>query len=77
MIDPKIEQEAWFAVMEDLKANHETHKPSLIDELEHLEISRIESALVDAEGNHTYAAKILKIGSTTLLAKMKKYNINS
>lgn len=77
MIDPKIEQEEWNKVMEDLKNNHEHYKLALPDEIKNLEVSRIQSALAEANGNHTYAAKDLKIGRTTLLAKMKKYNISS
>lgn len=77
MIDHKTEQDAFYQVMEELKEHHEKYKPALPDELRNIEVSRIESALAEADGNHTYAAKILKIGRTTLLAKMKKYKISS
>jgi transcriptional regulator with PAS, ATPase and Fis domain len=76
MIDREIEQDAWYKVFQDLELNHKEHNPSLTDELRELEILRIKDALRDAEGNNTYAANILKIGRTTLLAKMKKYKIN-
>jgi transcriptional regulator with PAS, ATPase and Fis domain len=77
MIDRKAEQDALYQVMEDLKEYHEKTKPALPDELKNLEVSRIQSALSEADGNHTNAAKILKIGRTNLLAKMKKYKISS
>jgi transcriptional regulator with PAS, ATPase and Fis domain len=76
MIDPKFEQDAWYEVWQDLELNHKEQNLSLKDELRELEILRITDALRDAEGNNTYAANILKIGRTTLLAKMKKYKIN-
>ena len=76
MIDPKFEQDAWYDVWQELERNYKEHNPSLTDELRELEIIRIKDALREAEGNNTYAANILKIGRTTLLAKMKKYKIN-
>ena len=48
---------------------------SLVAELEKLERERIVNALALASGNQTKAAQSLDIGRTTLLAKMKKYNL--
>jgi transcriptional regulator with PAS, ATPase and Fis domain len=48
---------------------------SLVAELENLERERIVNALALASGNQTKAAQSLDIGRTTLLAKMKKYNL--
>lgn len=76
MIDPKFEQDAWYEVWQELERNYKEYNPSLTDELRELEIIRIKDALREAGGNNTYAANILKIGRTTLLAKMKKYKIN-
>ena len=48
---------------------------SLHDELEYLEKTRIIQALEDANGNQTKAAKVLKLGRTCLIAKIKKFNL--
>jgi transcriptional regulator with PAS, ATPase and Fis domain len=48
---------------------------SLCDELESIERERITNALKLASGNQTKAAQSLDLGRTTLLAKMKKYNL--
>tara|TARA_A200000159_G_C7123605_1_gene255853 strand:- start:189 stop:446 length:258 start_codon:yes stop_codon:yes gene_type:complete len=48
---------------------------SLPSEVESLEKARIHNALDTANGNRTHAAKILGIGRTNLIAKIKKYNI--
>lgn len=48
----------------------------LTRELEDLEKDRIIQALDNANGNQTKAAKILKIGRTCLIAKMKKFNLS-
>ena len=48
---------------------------SLVAELEKLERERIVNALALASGNQTKAAQSLDLGRTTLLAKMKKYNL--
>jgi transcriptional regulator with PAS, ATPase and Fis domain len=39
-----------------------------------LERERISEALARTEGNQSRAAKLLKIGRTNLIAKMKKYD---
>ena len=48
---------------------------SLVAELEKLERERIVNALALASGNQTKAAQSLDLGRTTLLAKLKKYNL--
>ena len=46
---------------------------SLCAELEALERERIVNALALSKGNQTKAAKVLDVGRTALIAKMKKY----
>ncbi len=45
-------------------------------EVERYEIELIESALAKCGGNQTQAARLLRMKSTTLNAKMKHYGIN-
>ena len=70
------EQEALWQVCDDLLDYHEQleYQTALADEVEMLERERIGRALAKAEGNQTHAAKLLKMGRTNLIAKMKKYN---
>ena len=44
--------------------------------MENLEMSAINDALSNSNQNRTRAAKLLGIGRTNLIAKMKKYCIN-
>jgi transcriptional regulator with GAF, ATPase, and Fis domain len=53
----------------------EEEQYSLVAELEKLERERIVNALALASNNQTKAAQSLDLGRTTLLAKMKKYNL--
>ena len=74
------EQAYFFDMFEDMWGSHGEVLPedvqySLSAELEELERERIINALKLAVGNQTKAAVSLDIGRTTLLAKMKKYNI--
>ena len=74
------EQAYFFDMFEDMWGSHGEVLPedvqySLSAELEELERERIINALKLAVGNQTKAAVLLDIGRTTLLAKMKKYNI--
>lgn len=69
----KEEAQVW-----DLMVSHFNEKEYAIDlrsELDELEKSRINSALLYCEGNRTKAAKQLGIGRTLLLHKIKKYNL--
>ena len=83
-MDDKIErnrqeQEALWKICGELAEYHEELKfeTALPDEVEMLERDRISDALSKAEGNQTNAAKLLKIGRTNLIAKMKKYGFPS
>jgi transcriptional regulator of acetoin/glycerol metabolism len=74
------EQAYFFDMFEDMWGSHGEVLPediqySLSAELEELERERIINALKLAVGNQTKAAVLLDIGRTTLLAKMKKYNL--
>jgi len=74
------EQAYFFDMFEDMWGSHGEVLPedvqySLSAELEEIERERIINALKLAVGNQTKAAVLLDIGRTTLLAKMKKYNI--
>lgn len=46
------------------------------DEVERYEIELIKSALNKCDGNQTQAARLLRMKSTTLNAKMKHYGLN-
>ena len=79
-MDDKIErnrqeQEALWEVCNDLEKFYEERQfeTALPDQVEMLERDRISDALAKSEGNQTKAAKLLKIGRTNLIAKMKKY----
>jgi len=79
-MDDKIErnrqeQEALWKICGELAEYHEElqFETALPDEVEMLERDRISDALAKSEGNQTKAAKLLKIGRTNLIAKMKKY----
>lgn len=83
-MDDKIErnrqeQEALWKICGELAEYHEElqFETALPDEVEMLERDRISDALSKAEGNQTKAAKLLKIGRTNLIAKMKKYGFPS
>ena len=70
------EQEALWEVCRDLEKLYEErqYETALPDEVEMLERDRISNALAKTEGNQSKAAKLLKIGRTNLIAKMKKYD---
>ena len=73
------EQEALWKICGELAEYHEEieFETALPDEVEMLERQKISNALAKTEGNQTRAAKLLKIGRTNLIAKMKKYNFPS
>ena len=80
-MDDKIErnrqeQEALWEICGELAEYHEElqFETALPDEVEMLERDRISNALAKTEGNQSKAAKLLKIGRTNLIAKMKKYD---
>ena len=73
------EQDALWRICGELAEFHEEleYETALPDEVEMLERDRISNALAKTEGNQTKAAKLLKIGRTNLIAKMKKYGFPS
>ena len=73
------EQDALWKICGELAEYHEElqFETALPDEVEMLERERISNALAKVEGNQTKAAKLLKIGRTNLIAKMKKYGFPS
>lgn len=79
-MDDKIErnreeQDALWKICGELAEYHDElrFETALPDEVELLERDRISDALSRVDGNQTKAAKLLKIGRTNLIAKMKKY----
>lgn len=73
------EQDALWAIFGELEHYYaeKENETSLHTEVEMLERERIGEALSKTEGNQTKAAKLLKIGRTNLIAKMKKYGFPS
>ena len=73
------EQEALWKICGELAEYHEEieFETALPDEVEMLERQKISNALAKTEGNQNRAAKLLKIGRTNLIAKMKKYGFPS
>jgi len=74
------EQQYFYQMFDEMWGSHGDIMPeetqySLCDELESIERERITNALKLASGNQTKAAQSLDLGRTTLLAKMKKYNL--
>lgn len=73
------EQDALWAICGELEKYYKEkeNNTSLHTEVEMLERERISDALAKTEGNQSKAAKLLKIGRTNLIAKMKKYKFPS
>ena len=73
------EQDALWAICGELEQHYRSREytTSLHTEVEMLERERISEALAKTEGNQSRAAKLLKIGRTNLIAKMKKYGFPS
>lgn len=74
------EQQYFYQMFDEMWGSHGDIMPEetqyrLCDELESIERERITNALKLASGNQTKAAQSLDLGRTTLLAKMKKYNL--
>ncbi len=57
--------------------SEDLHKTDLAKDVAKLEIESIQSALGACEGNQTKTAKMLGLGRTNLIAKLKKYNITN
>jgi transcriptional regulator with PAS, ATPase and Fis domain len=69
------EQTFFYDMFEEMWPQDKTDVIDLNAELTHLEVSRIQEALLNSKGNQSHAAKMLNIGRVTLIQKMKKYNI--
>ena len=72
MVDYKTEQDVLWESLDDAFSNLDT---DLAEEVANLERSRIMEALSTHSGNQTKAAKALKLGRVTFIAKAKKYEL--
>ena len=69
------EQTEFFDFFDSMWDRNESTEETLPQEIESIEKTRIKNALDHTNGNRTQAAKMLGIGRTNLIAKMKKYSI--
>lgn len=69
------EADVFWDAFDELWPDQEPKPYSLTDEVDQLQIDKIQQALDENDGNKTHAAKALGIKRETLLAKMKKYFI--
>jgi DNA-binding NtrC family response regulator len=60
----------------DRQIDFDTEGIDFYNEIERYEIELIKSALSHCNGNQTQAARLLRMKSTTLNAKMKHYGLN-
>ncbi len=70
--------DAMWDLLEDVfpkGGKEDLFKTNLSKEIERLEIDSIQNALSVCEGNQTKTAKLLGLGRTNLIAKIKKYKI--
>lgn len=70
------EQEEFWNLFNDIWSVDESKQYSLNEEVDQLQINKIQQALDENNGNKTYAAKALGIKRETLLAKIKRYSLN-
>ena len=75
MIDRTTEQDALWDALDDAFPINELNNTNLMDEVADLERNRISNALSVYGGNHTKAARSLKLGRVTFIAKAKKYEL--
>jgi len=75
MIDRKTEQDALWDALDDAFPINEINNTNLMDEVADLERNRISNALNVYGGNQTKAARSLKLGRVTFIAKAKKYEL--
>ena len=68
------EQQAFWDTFEEIWPTESSTQYSLSDEVDQLQIDKIQQALENSEGNKTHAAKALGIKRETLLAKIKRYS---
>mgnify|MGYP001599136814 CR=1 FL=1 len=71
----KAEQDALWQVCTELAEEADKRKTNLQDDVSVLEINEIARALRVSDNNQTNAAKLLHLNRTTLLAKMRKYDL--
>ena len=74
MVDYKTEQDVLWESLDDAFSNLDLDT-NLAEEVANLERSRIMEALSTHSGNQTKAAKALKLGRVTFIAKAKKYEL--
>ena len=74
MVDYKTEQDVLWESLDDAFSNLDLDM-DLAEEVANLERSRIMEALSTHSGNQTKAAKALKLGRVTFIAKAKKYEL--
>jgi len=74
MVDWKTEQDVLWESLDDAFSNLDLDT-DLAEEVADLERSRIMEALSTHSGNQTKAAKALKLGRVTFIAKAKKYEL--
>lgn len=74
MVDYKTEQDVLWESLDDAFSNLDLDT-DLAGEVANLERSRIMEALSTHSGNQTKAAKALKLGRVTFIAKAKKYEL--
>ena len=75
MIDRTTEQDALWDALDDAFPINEINNTNLMDEVADLERNRISNALNVYDGNQTKAARSLKLGRVTFIAKAKKYEL--
>ena len=75
MIDRTTEQDALWDALDDAFPINEINNTNLMDEVADLERNRISNALNVYDGNQTKAARSLKLGRVTYIAKAKKYEL--
>ena len=71
--------DAMWDLLEDVfptGGTEDMYKTDLAKDVERLERESIKDALSACEGNQTKTAKMLGLGRTNLIAKLKKYNIS-
>lgn len=71
----KSEQDAIWETLSEVFPSDIELDIDLNDEMASLERSRISEALHTYQGNQTKAAKSLKLGRVTFIAKAKKYEL--
>ena len=69
------EQEYLWEMLEDIWPTEGKIKQTLIEELEEIEVKRIQLALDQTNHNKTHASRELGIGRTLLIHKCKKYGL--